>query len=218
MKLYHGTNAETALRAVSEGLKPRELTKHPGNWEEYPARADLIYLTSAYAGHFAGAAAKDQLWGIVEVDVAKLNKANLLPDEDFLEQTTRMDTGRDFDLRERTAHFRDSLEDFQKFWETSLNTLGNLAYKGAIPPKAISRISTYDPKSNPILTWACDPTITPINYAICGEMYRALTRWYAGHSVTAKKIWGMYWNHANNEQKAKYKEAVQNTKGITILK
>jgi hypothetical protein len=89
----------------------------------------------------------------------------------------------------RTAWFRERIDQFANTWWVSLDHLGTCAYKGIITPEAITRVSIYDPKSNPSMTMtAADPTITPINYQIMGAKYEALTHWLMGDDIDASAL------------------------------
>jgi len=203
MLLYHGTSASVAREALTKGLLPRALTGLPSHWEENkaPSRPDLVYLTVAYAGYFANAADENsEGWGIVEVDTNKLHPILFMPDEDYLEQGTRNTEFPEDDpfwaelaacktMEERTAWFRDNLEAFSQAWMDSLESLGNCAYQGEIPPEAITRVTVYDPKSNPTMTLAAlDPSICLANFHFCGAKYKEITRWLAGHDANAQTM------------------------------
>lgn len=191
MRLYHGTSESVARRALVEGLLPRSASGDEGHWEACPSNPDLVYLTVAYAPYFATAATEgDERWGIVEVDSDLLNEHRLLPDEDFLEQASR---GQDLAavlgdgfpegdyMTERTEWFREHLWAFQHLWRKSIEGLGNCAHAGAIPPEAITRVSIFDPSSNPTLMMAAaDPIIALMNYRFCSDKYRALCQWLMG--------------------------------------
>ena len=124
---------------------------------------------------------------------------NLLRDKDFetiLEQNPKLA----YDLQnggypwagtvlKRTAWLRDNIGVVENFAEASLNSLGNISWRGRIPPAAITRVSLYDPKSNPAMTMAaCDPTISTLNWRICAGKYEEITRWFLGYDVSAARI------------------------------
>jgi hypothetical protein len=93
-------------------------------------------------------------------------------------------------MEERTAWFRENLANFKHHWTDSLEGLGNAAHYGGIPASAISRISIYDPRSNPSITMmVSDPMISIMNYQILGgTKYRALTSWFMGDPVDVGDI------------------------------
>lgn len=190
MFLYHGTSEEIAINSLTDGLLPRCDSGAESLWEDCPSLPDFVYLTAAYAAYFAAnAAIKNKRWGIVEVDINCLDEDQMYPDEDFLEQATRGQSGLAPDglsMKERTEWFRDHIWGFQEYWRDSIENLGNAAYYGAIPPEAIRRISLFDPKSNPGISLAAvDPSISIMNYRFLGKnKYQALMKWFMGEEVT----------------------------------
>jgi hypothetical protein len=199
LKLYHGTIAEVARKALTEGLKPRGILdmNGDGNWQHtVESNPECVYLTDTYAAYFAMNACKgDEHWGIVEIDVDLLDDPNLLPDEDWLEQGTRGDPDWDYiegGMVERTRWFRDHAYLFQHLWEDSVKSMGNCCHRGIIIPQAITRVAIYDPKSNlGISMIAMDPSITPLNHFICGRKYRALTAWLMGDDVDVMEFYAL---------------------------
>jgi len=170
MKLYHGTSSRHLPSILKEGLKPRRA--RPGNWEHtVEGCPDAVYLTAAYAHHFAlQACRKNDRCVIVEIDTDQLDSFWLVPDEDAVAFASNM-PGKT--LREKSAHYRGTLHDFAgtETYKLSLEQLGNCCYYGAVPRRAITRIVSFDQKD--VWTYS-DPTITPINYHLMGEYYRAL--------------------------------------------
>ena len=224
MLLYHGTTAAVARKAMKEGLKPR---KHHGksNWEHTSeSRLDSVYLTTCYAGYYAAcASAGGKTWGFIEVDTDRLDAKRFLPDEDFIEAAIRESKNdsweviQELDFNDRLAYFRDCLPEYSVFWEDSVKHLGNCCYRGIIPPEAITRVTLFDKKTNPRMSYMClDPTITLINFKICGEKYKAMTRWFAGYQISAEEL-----NHPfpffNDEQRAEMEECVANQGGVKIF-
>lgn len=197
MKLYHGTTAKVARAALAGGLRARGNRK--SNWEHAPSRPDAVYLTSAYAMHFATCCAdpKEKLWGIVEVETDRLNPFRLAPDEDFLEQRGRKHDGVDGDMLARTKHYRDRLWGFQcdtggkPNWLHSVEGLGNCAHEGPIPADAVTRVALIS-KDRADIRWASDPTISLINFRILGGYYKALTAVIFGDEPDESALAGMY--------------------------
>ncbi len=72
---------------------------------------------------------------MIEIDLRKLDTNLLYPDEDFLSQIDKART-----LKEH----RKKLDDCKMFWDSSLFTLGNCAYKGVIKPEWITRYCIVD--------------------------------------------------------------------------
>ena len=206
MLLYHGTTGTVARLALTEGLKPRDETGVEGNWEENPSNVDLVYLSTAYAPYFAmcacgGTAIDEETMGIVAVDTDKLDPLLLRPDEDFLEQISRMGAGlpewlqEDLNecstMQERTAFFKDRLDMFGPLWKDSVERLGNAAYEGIIPPEAIVSVSIYKRQSNAYISMSVlDPSISLLNFQIMGDKYRALTRWFFDDAVSFEEVYG----------------------------
>lgn len=132
MKLYHGTALRHLEGIRQHGLIPRG--EGPGNWPEFPSRDDLVYLTTAYAPHFAKCAAQDkEPWVIIEIESDNLPEP-LLPDEDFLEQATRNDENlKGRSLAERTEFFRNNIQDYMHHAQDSIDALGTCATT-RVPP------------------------------------------------------------------------------------
>ena len=179
MLLYHGTKGSLIPTIWAEGVKPRSTNK--SNWE-MESRADLVYMTRVYAGYFAFAASDDTddaEWGIVEIDSDKLDESNFLPDEDFIEQASRARgdfAQKQIGMEAATKLIRENLEEWRDCWALSLDGIGNCAYQGIVPPKAITRVAIYDPSTNRELTWSCvDPCISILNYKLCSDKYSSLT-------------------------------------------
>lgn len=197
MLLYHGTSAVVAKKALKEGLKPRGHTGKT-NWKHsIESNPKGVYLTDIYAGYFAANATVEGDWGIIEIDTDKLDPYNLLPDEDFLEQATRGEksicpkTVRG--MVARTRWFRNRLLGFQKYWENSLKDLGTVQYRGVIQPKAFTRVSVFDPRSNGSLSLnILDPSISIVNRLLCSDKYRASTRWLMGEKITVDEWMGQF--------------------------
>ena len=83
---------------------------------------------------------------------------------------------------EKTRWIRNNIDLFERLSVGSLEKLGNISWRGVIPPRAISRISLYDPKSNPHMTMAAiDPVISVMNWSICSKKYEEITRWFLGY-------------------------------------
>jgi hypothetical protein len=194
MKLYHGTTETVARAAFMHGLKPRASTGARGNWDSNPSNPELVYLTAAYAGYFAGCACEEgERWGIVEVDATALPTSFMRPDEDFIEQASRggespIPTALK-SLERRTQWVRDRLDNFAHHWRDSVEGLGNCAFKGGIQPEAVTGVAIFDPKSNPMVAMAVmDPTITLLNYTFMARKYEAAIRWLMGEDITPEEF------------------------------
>lgn len=180
MKLYHGTSAQHLDTILSQGLKPRG--KSTGNWSHTTkSRSDCVYLTDAYAPYFCFSAVNgvaDAKCLVVEIDTEKMDPVLLLPDEDTLVHGVKPTGDIPTDMKKRTRYWRSRLLRFvgTDMWATSLKFLGTCAYKGIVPPEAITRYAVWPHKPNVTLAFVWDPTITPLNYKICGSSYRQGTQ------------------------------------------
>jgi hypothetical protein len=230
MRLYHGTSKTIALAALDQGLLPRAESGVESHWEECPSRDDLVYLTTAYAGYFACHATNElEHWGIVEVDTDLLPEfaEGLVPDEDWLEQSCRCapDLPPEYealDMQGRTAYWRERLHAYQDtgMWLQSIEGLGNCAHVGPIPPEAITRVSIFDPKSNPSMAMtAIDPIISVMNYALCQGKYQALIKWFMGDEITVPEFFGfeLIAGVMPAEQVAAYETMIAKRDGIETL-
>jgi hypothetical protein len=161
-------------------------------------------------------------WGIIEVDTNRLDMEELVPDEDFLEQASRSMAlppedeieHSDFaglqlceTMEERTAWWRGNVEIFSHLWDKSIEGLGNCAHMGPIPSSAITRIAIYDPKSNPNITMLClDPSITLMNYKMCGSKHRGVTDWIFGAEVDPMDLFGGFGSNYTTQENTGNKE------------
>jgi hypothetical protein len=194
MRLYHGTSESRAHKILSgQGIRPRG-DNHTGHWvHTIESNPNAVYLTDAYAMHFAAeaCASTDDRWAIFEVETTRLAEALLTPDEDFLEQATR---GKDslpvhWDMNRRTRYYRDEAREFAEKWALSLEHMGTLGYYGTIPVEAITRVSYFAPGKNPdAMMNMTGAQIMLANYAIVGTQYKAWTRWLFGGSVEPREV------------------------------
>lgn len=179
MKLYHGTSASNLDSIVARGLSPRGRKR--GNWKDFPSRSDMVYLSTAYAPYFAmQSLKKDTTLLIVEVDTDLLDESRLHPDEDFVTQAIAAQ--KNIPIESIHGEIRRTLEHYQHHWKDSVNGLGNAAYKGTVPPRAITRLCTVDLSKQKNMILICDPSVSIINYRFCGERYRSIMPWLFGDS------------------------------------
>lgn len=177
MKLYHGTSAKNLEKILSQGLKPRGRRK--GNWQEFPSRSDMVYLTTAYAPFFALQSGSDKGL-IIEVD-CELD--DLYPDEDFIAQVITKQTKSD--LHKVHGEVRKNLEFYKHHAIDSIHGLGNCCHKGCISTHSISRYVLIDFKERSDLVMQFgDPQISLMNYAILGEKYRSTIAWLFSDRTT----------------------------------
>ncbi len=189
MRLYHGTTEAVARGAFTHGLRPRG--RAAGNWT-LPSNAKTVYLTDVYAGYFAANATGGGRWGLVEIDVNRLEQSRLQPDEDWCEQAMRGHPGQPTgNLRERTLWWRRRAHLYAGQWRASLEGLGTIGHRGTIPGSAVTRVAIFDPASNATVGMAAmDPSISLANHALCKEKYAALTAWIFGDPCAARTFLG----------------------------
>lgn len=205
MKLYHGTSEQAARIIIeSKRIAPRSVIRGKSNWEHtVESNPSTVYLTETYPAYFAANATKgDEKWAIIEIDVDKLDQDLLVADEDYLEQATRDTKDRlglgyisNEEMKKRTEAFRERAKDFRHMWRASVEGLGTCGYMGTILLDAVTKVVTYAPKSNRLITLASiDPSITIANHKFCGDRYRALVRWFMGKNITLREFYGMSWD------------------------
>lgn len=173
--LYHGTSTKYLDDILSKGITPRH--DKDSNWSDNPSHPLMVYLSDAYPVYFAQQSVEvegDDEPVVLEVIV---DTKRLYPDEDYLEQFTRIDpswrnTVEATSMEYRTEWFKDNLTDYKEHYVGSLYGLGNCCHKGLIKPKNIVRYSILD--HNKILDYS-DPTITLQNYQILGGRYRMIS-------------------------------------------
>ncbi len=171
--LYHGTSSRHLSKILAEGIRPR----HRKNSVWDCASIDShVYMTEAYALHYAGAAAddKDNLL-IAEIDPDELDRhGTKYPDEDFLAQVAPHNFLSEKNLIEKTKWFAEHIDDYQIMWSASLKGLGNMALRGLVPVTAIKRIAVIDRKAP--IRYASDPSITITNFRLLGSYYKKLSQ------------------------------------------
>ena len=177
MLLYHGTSSKHLSRILRDGLTPRG--RRRTNWAKVPSRPDMVYLTTAYPFYFAmNVTTKTHQPVVIEIDSEMLDKDLFYPDEDFIYQALLH--AKPEDHKEHT-YVRVFLRLYQEHWRTSLQHLGNCCYQGPIPVSAIRRYCRFDPNARPELAWRMmDPTISLLNFEICGADYTGLVAWMFG--------------------------------------
>lgn len=156
--LYHGTHLVNLDSILRVGLRPRGY--EPSCWTRYESRPDMVYLTDAYGFYFAdeGDDAYDDgnaIKLVIEVDGNLLDPDLFYPDEDFLAQVS-VKKGDAASIDDCHFAIRDNLESYRLIngkpaWSESIATLGTCAYRGTIPPSAITRYCLFDFRDRPIL-------------------------------------------------------------------
>lgn len=178
MYLYHGTTWEKAKKIQREGFKH---TSRP-NWQ-VPSRPGFVYLTTAYAPFFAMYAKNAQKWlGIVKVEV---DIGDCYPDDDFLMLSHGKPVYTQEDLNALDP------EESAYLAEMSVEKLGSVAVR----PEDCRVVGIQRFPSRGLLS-VSDPSITPMNYMIMGEHYRALSDYIYEHGHW-EGFESPFWNRRN---------------------
>lgn len=178
MILYHGTTIKNLKRILREGIKPRKSKK--SNWEGYgTSRSDLVYLSDCYAPFYAWSACKKTKdKGVIiklEIDPKKIT---LYPDEEFLfnvlgfKEKAKQEGNKEKiyqSINPTKYQFLEVNGEAKEGWRASLNYMGVVTAK-FIPKECI--VSYYVEKKKLEFILNCDPSISPLNYQICGQRYR----------------------------------------------
>lgn len=180
--LYHGTSSRRAERIIKEGIVPNA---SPTPWPDYPGMEGRVSITVAYAWYYAAQASGDGEGDpcVVQIKTAMLDPSLFRADDDVLGQMVMH--------RDKLA-----LAEADKVARTegaeggpmanigaalaSLECIGSLSFNGTIPPEAIIQAVALSPASRDnalFLGATLEPTITALNYRVCGEHYRALTEY-----------------------------------------
>jgi hypothetical protein len=191
MKVYHGTSLSRWKKIKLGGLSPRgEIGQ--SNWtHSIESNPDTVYLTDAYAMHFAMASLdtekleKDHAV-IIEIETDRLDQHQLVADEDALEQVSRnMGRGQDglpvdWDMLKRTRYYKSQVREFADKglgFEWSMQMLGTAGFVGKISPEAFTRVAIIDIAKQRALAWEyMNCQVSVMNYKFLGEKYRALTQ------------------------------------------
>ncbi len=146
MKLYHGTNSRFLESILARGLLPRG-NEFPNQFPEQHTRSDLVYLTKCFGPVYAQNATRgtDDRWLIVEVEIPFKELHQLLPDEAYGAALAELDGEPPHRIIEIEKEYRTHLENHQGDWKSSLDTVGNVAYKPTSRPAAITRSCLFDP-------------------------------------------------------------------------
>ena len=146
----------------------------------------MVYLTIAYPLYFAMDPNEKRI-AVVEVDFRNLKENLLYPDEDFVAEARHTLHGGDFDTIHREV--RESLEEHQSEWRSSVFCLGNCCYKGLIPPEAITRYCVFDVAARPNLALEMlNPVISMLNFRIKGRYFMQFVDWMFGDRKTLPMV------------------------------
>jgi hypothetical protein len=197
--LYHGTSAVRLESIKKKGIVPRIKSRVEGNWTHtVKSNRNSVYLTDAYAWHFAACASSTEENGLIlEIDKDQLFTWLLCPDEDALEQGTRTLIGPNFaptnwGMLKRTKFYRKIAPLNPHLADESLKVMGTCGYYGIIPWSAVTRYVTIDwKKLDPSLRMqAIDSQVSIANYKFLQDRHKAFTRWFFGDEVNAGEVTG----------------------------
>ena len=178
VKLYHGTSASSLKSALKNGLRPRN--NRDSNWENNPSHPDMVYLSTAYPFYFGCLSRSSKRLVVFEIDGDVLDKNCFYPDEDFITELLHRHEGRELRPEEK-GEVRVMIRKYQDQWRNSLRFLGNCAYRGIIPPSAITRYCLFTPAARPHITAELiDPCISIMNFEVQGGYFKKVVAWMFG--------------------------------------
>jgi hypothetical protein len=154
MILYHGTSAYYGRKIAKQGFQQGR-----PNWPIH-SKPGFIYLSVAYAPFYT-MNHPGRNSALVKVEVPD---DRLYPDDDFVMYALKKPVYTQKELD------RIDLEDYKAFAEASLNYLGSACAR--IEDVKVLGVHYFNSKG---LVMICDPTITPMNFAIMGDYYRGMT-------------------------------------------
>ena len=163
MILYHGTSTEFLPQILEKGLLPRSATGLKSHWNgDVESKSDFVYLTTAYPVYFAMNTADGSNPVVLKV---KVNKKDLYPDEDFVNNVLQT-------LHKSNECFNPSinLHNYRYLTLDSLNYNGIVAIKKVDKKNIISHVELQD--NYKLLFIGGDSMPIPMNYKILGEFYR----------------------------------------------
>ncbi|ABS17477.1 hypothetical protein [Brucella anthropi] len=203
MRICHGTSSIHLDSILREGLKPRG--QKPSNWQA-SSHADLVYLSQAYALHYAGNAADKEGGDIllVEIDTDLLPaSSSMLADEDailsalsmgIIERPSFANYDPDLALHDVAELITADLDKFAEIGadaEWSLSVIGNCTHHGVIPPDAITRIVSYSAEANWWIGFN-DPVIAIPNFRYLGGEFTKTQLCLMGRKDEAEPIPTMF--------------------------
>ena len=180
----HGTHAGALPSILEKGLLPRSKQQAKGNWAVHPSHKAMVYITTAYALHFARATETSGLDAILELDLSDLPKYRFFADEDSYAQSkiVNMPELENKSVDERIGYWRSQIHLTEP--QVGLQVMGNACYKGVIPPSAIKKVRLLTPRESQAITnEISDPVISPDNFKILGGMGQRLHRWLMGYDT-----------------------------------
>lgn len=180
----HGTHAGALPSILEKGRLPRSKQQAKWNWAVHPSHKAMVYVTTAYALHFARATETPGLDAILELDLSDLPKYRFFADEDSYAQSKIADMPEldNKTMEERIGYWRGRIHYTEP--QAGLRVLGNACYKGVVPPSAIKTVRLLTPReSRAITNEISDPVISPDNFKVLGGMGQRLHRWLMGYDT-----------------------------------
>lgn len=189
MRIYIGTEGETARRAFEIGLAaplpcPAAKDYPAGFFPGHPeAGAEAaLELSTVYApDQAATSVGPDRRWGIVEIETQDLDPTRLAPTTTWLSGFLAAHQGASW-VEPTGLRAADGVEGLgahpsllRGLWRASVEATGRCRYDGAIPPHAVCRVALFDPLSNEDLTQA--PSGVEDHHHLEASQ-RALTEWF----------------------------------------
>jgi hypothetical protein len=194
IKLYHGTMERIAKAAPLLGIKPYEVGNSDSGMAFSDPKKETLHLTSLYAAFqsFMVASADDK-WGIVQVN-PELLVGTLVPASGLMKGRGR------------------------KSWQDSVNTVGMCILRGHIPPKAITKIVIYDPKSNWLVTRAVmHLMLGPTKFKEQQHQLTMLHRWFSGEFFFIEEWLGPDKNKFTKEQRDEMGLLLNERSGLDVF-
>lgn len=232
MFIYHGTNTKFLSKILKKGISPRGYTGKT-NWENAPSHPEMVYLSSAYPFYFSYFSKSERKYNAVvfEIDFEKLNKELLYPDEDFIYHVLRNKKNGLINREITLEEIRENLFAYKDNWKLSLDNMGNLCYRGIIYPSMITRYCVVDFSKNSVMAMrVLDPSISPLNFRLCGNDYQDMVKWFFGDidylpDVQQNRLFlDSDQEHLGEDMKKMYKQKIdfwkkisENRKGIEVF-
>lgn len=168
MILYHGTSTDYLDQILNEGILPRKVTQHAGNYgEEVPSPENLVYLTSAYAVYYAHGAAKAKGSNPV-VFAVEADESDLYPDEDFIADCLRRaGQGEWKQLRKDRHPYL-----YEDYWRESLDHNGVVCTHAILPEQILDHRIIPRGETNLLFALGMDALPSMDNFTIYGALYR----------------------------------------------
>jgi hypothetical protein len=190
-KLYHGTTEIIAKSSPNQGITPYSLSiLDNGKSRVIGASADEgIALTDSYIGFMAFDTCNwRERWGLIEIDIEKLDDKLFMPHELFLLERSKKKIESVESQIKATLDYRSKLLANHKLWKESLSSMGLSRYQGTIPVQAITKITVFDWRSNWMITKeVLHVGISTKLHKIQMDRHKMLTRWLMCEAVSPKE-------------------------------